>query len=118
MTVKFDLAKALPGIKVPNGAILVVSIRYAGQNPSSDTRGRTSPKTYDYAMMKAGGLWYVTGAGRSPQAATWTAVERWLEKDGREVVRVEIVTGIQRIWPPDVVEAEAEDPPYYALPSR
>lgn len=71
--------------KVPDGAILLVGVRY-GDNS----------KVFSYAMLKAGGYWYVTGSG--PQAASWAAVQRWLGKDGRVVDSVEVVTGKQLIW--------------------
>lgn len=103
MTVKF--LNDLDPRKMPNGVILVFSIRYAGDQPGGNTRGRTNPKIYDYAMLKSGGLWYVTGAGQSPQAAGWGAVEKWLTRNGREVVRVEIVTGQTTIFPVAVAEA-------------
>jgi hypothetical protein len=64
---------------VPDGGVLVVGIRYELS---------TSGRVYTFAMLKIDGLWYVTGSGKSPTAAGWLAVERWL-RDGREVVRVQ-----------------------------
>lgn len=86
----------------PNGAVLVFGISYAGMGPSEGNdanRGSAEPKIYTYAMIKAGGLWYVTGSGRVPIAAGWGAVERWLERDGRTVEWVETVTDRLRIYP-------------------
>lgn len=85
--------------KIADGSILVWHLRYESQLEADDRRGRADPLTYTYAMLKAGGLWYVTGAGRVPQAAGWGAVEKWLERDGRIVVRVELVTAQTPIWP-------------------
>lgn len=97
MTVKFKLNNA----KVPNGTILLFGIEYdRDEEPTPDaTRGRTEPKVFTYAFLKAGGLWYVTGSGQVPTAAGWGAVERWLERDGRRVVSVELVTEKRRVWP-------------------
>lgn len=112
MTVKF----ALDNSKVPNGTILVLGIRYETP-PDEDTRGRTQPKVYTYAAMKAGGLWYLTGAGKTPQAAGWTAVARWLERDGRVVDSVELVTTRSKIWPspgprgPAATSVTVDEPP-------
>lgn len=86
MTVKFTLKDSA----APDGTVLVFGIRYEGDNPT----------VYTYAMLKAGGLWYVTGgSGRVPTAAGWGAVARWLEKDGRVVEWVELVTEKRRVWP-------------------
>lgn len=93
--------------KIPNGTILVFHIRYTLQaEPDSEsTRGRTLPTVYTYAMLKAGGLWYVTGSGKVPVAAGWGAVERWLDREGREVVKVEVSTGMTTIWPVDTSQS-------------
>jgi hypothetical protein len=97
MDVKFKLDSR----KVPNGTVLVFGIRYENTDdePGGDTRGRTNPTVYTYAMLKAGGLWYMTGAGKVPQAAGWGAIERWLERDGRVVVSVKAMTGEVVLWP-------------------
>lgn len=100
MTVKFKLDSR----KVPNGTVLVFGIRYE-REPEGDTRGRTNPTVYTYAMLKAGGLWYVTGTGKVPVAAGWGAIERWLERDGRVVEWVDVMGEPTRIWP-----APAEEP--------
>ena len=98
MTVKFTLNSA----QVPDGTVLLFGIRYAA-DPEGVTRmssgASASAKVYTYAMLKAGGFWYVTGGGRTPQVAGWGAVERWLERDGREVVWVDHVTETARLWP-------------------
>lgn len=97
--------------KIPNGAVLIFYIRYdRALDDPDETRGRTNPKIYTYAMLKAGGLWYVTGSGRVPTAAGWGAVQRWLERDGRTVVRVDLMGAPLKIWPPDSAEAAAPDP--------
>lgn len=115
MTVKFRTEDMeLDPRRMPTGTVLLFDIRYAGTDESArqitgrDTRGRTEPKTYAYAMVKAAGVWYVTGSGKVPTAAGWGAIERWLERDGREVVRVQIVTGAQSIWPKPVEVATTE----------
>jgi hypothetical protein len=84
----------LDNSKVPNGTVLMMGIRY-DRAPVDDLdaqRGMVNPKVYSYALLKAGGLWYVTGSGKSPQAAGWGAVNRWLERDGRVVEWVKVAT--------------------------
>lgn len=80
---------------VPNGTVLLVGVSYegAGQTDLDTSRGRTAPKVFTYAMLKAGGLWYVTGSGKVPVAAGWGAVERWLSRDGRVVEWVKTSQG-------------------------
>lgn len=97
MSVKFKLESSA----VPGGTVLMFGIRYAG--PDSDGIERSAEeesKVYTYAMLKAGGFWYVTGGGRTPQVAGWGAVERWLERDGRVVEWVKAVTETVQLWPP------------------
>lgn len=108
MTVKFTLNNA----EVPNGTVLLFGIEYPGLVGG---RGDWAvPKVWTYAMLKAGDLWYVTGGGKTPQAAGWGAVERWLERDGRQVVSVKVVTETRRVWPmpsspcPDFVEVPVD----------
>ena len=81
---------------VPDETVLLFGIRY---EPEPDARPVSPPKTYTYVIMKAGGFWYVTGGGRTPQAAGWGAVERWLERDGRVVEWVRHVTETAQLWP-------------------
>lgn len=112
MTVNFTMKR----LKVPNDTVLLLGISYRrdepggdtremlqGVNyrsePGGDTRGRTNPKVFTYAALKAGGLWYLTGAGKAPQAAGWPAVERWLERDGRVVEWVKMAGEARTIWP-------------------
>jgi hypothetical protein len=90
MSVKFKLKSAA----VPDGTILLFGIRHE-REPGADTG---SPKIYTYAMLKAGGLWYVTG-GNTPTAAGWGAIERWLDRDGRVVEWVQAVTQTAQLWP-------------------
>ena len=73
----------------PEGTVLLFGIRYWD-----------NPKVFTYAMLKADGLWYVTGgSSQVPTAAGWGAVERWLEKDGRVVEWVRIVIETEQVWP-------------------
>lgn len=69
--------------KVPNGTLLMLGVGYQNEQPGGDLRGRTDPKVYTYALLKAGGLWYMTGAGQAPHAAGWPVVEKWLSRQGR-----------------------------------
>lgn len=85
---------------VAEGTILVFGIRY----PSSNSGG-----TYTYAGMKAGGRWYFTGKGRTPQDAGWGAVKRWLASDGRQVAWVKVATSLEMLWERDAV-ARANHP--------
>jgi hypothetical protein len=91
----------LDNSKIPNGAILLMGISYEGmgQTDLDTTRGRETPKVFTYAMLKAGGLWYVTGSGKVPVAAGWGAIERWLAKDNRLVEWVKVVTQTADLWP-------------------
>jgi hypothetical protein len=93
---------------VPNGQILIFGIQYPGlTEPSKDaTRGRTQPKTFTYAALKAGNLWYFTGGAKAPQAAGWGAIEKWLARDNRTVVWVSAVTQTETIY----AAPEPEDP--------
>jgi hypothetical protein len=96
MTVKFRLDSRT----VPEGTVLLFGIRYVGPDQEGISRmPEEEAKVYTYAMIKAGQFWYVTGGGRTPQAAGWGAVERWLERDGREVVWVRTVTQTVQLWP-------------------
>lgn len=94
----------LDNAKVPNGTILVFGISYPGmgQTDLDTTRGRQTPKVFTYAMLKAGGLWYVTGTGKVPQAAGWGAVMNWLARDNREVVWVKVASDLVDLWPSPV----------------
>lgn len=94
--------------KMPTGSILVLAVRYTDDEPTEDTRGRTNPKVYEYAFIKAAGVWHGSGSGKVPQAAGWGAIERWLERDGRDLVRIDMVTGQTGIWPP-IVETATND---------
>jgi hypothetical protein len=86
---------------MPDGVILVLSVRYLpgeGETPN--------PRIYSHAALKSGGYWYVTGAS-GPHMASWSAIERWLGRDNRELVRIEMATGARTIWPEPVGEAVA-----------
>lgn len=82
---------------VPDGTIIVLGIRYDGS---------VSGKTYDYTASKIAGRWYMTGTGKTPQDASWQAVNRWLAREGRHLVRAEVITSRRQIWP---VQVEATD---------
>lgn len=84
----------------PNGTILLLGISYPGlTEPSKDaTRGRTQPKVFTYAFLKAGNLWYGTGGAKVPQAAGWLAVVRWLDKDNRSVEWAKVVVETTDLW--------------------
>jgi hypothetical protein len=60
---------------------------------------QTSDKVWTYALLKAGGVWYVTGNGKAPVAAGWGAINRWLERDGRIVLWVKVGTGWTDLYP-------------------
>lgn len=91
----------LKNSEVPNGVVLLFGISYPGmdQTDLDTTRGRQTPKVFTYAMLKAGGLWYVTGTGRVPQAAGWGAVQRWLDADNRQVEWVRAAIEFKELWP-------------------
>ena len=77
---------------MPDGVVLVLSVCYRpneGEKPN--------PTIYEHAAIKSKGFWHLTGSG--PSAAGWGAVERWLERDNRELIRIEIQTGTKTIWP-------------------
>jgi hypothetical protein len=96
MSVRFTLDSRA----VPEGTVLLFGVKYAGPDQEGIAREPTEEaKVYTYAMIKAGGFWYVTGGGRTPQAAGWGAVERWLERDGRVVEWVRHVTETCQLWP-------------------
>lgn len=104
MDVKFKLDSR----KVPDGTVLVFGIRYV----SGDDEGpHSASRVFTYAMLKAGGVWYVTGSGKVPTAAGWGAVELWLDRDGREVVYVNAVAQTVTLWPlPPSPEGTAGQP--------
>jgi hypothetical protein len=103
MDVKFKLDSR----KVPDGTVLVFGISY-DREPGASARPE---KVFTYAMLKAGGLWYVTGGGNVPSAAGWGAVERWLERDGRVVKWVNAVAQTVTLWPlPPSPEGTAGQP--------
>jgi len=105
----------LDNAKVPNSTILLFGIEYPamGQTDLDTTRGRRTPKIFTYAMLKAGGLWYVTGTGKVPQAAGWGAVMNWLARDGRKVRWVKAATEMVDLWPPRVEGQAATGEPAY-----
>jgi hypothetical protein len=94
MPVKFKLdARA----HIPEGTVLLFGISYG---PGPDDRRAAEPKVYTYVIMRQGGLWYVSGAnGKTPQAAGWGAIERWLDRDGRVVHWIKHVTETETLWP-------------------
>ena len=71
MTVKFKLDSRA----VPDGTVLLFGIRYVGPDQEGIARmPEEEAKVYTYAMIKAGGFWYLTGGGRTPQVAGWGAI--------------------------------------------
>jgi hypothetical protein len=101
MTVKFTSDG-----KAPDGTLLIVGIRYdqaagaGGPRSLESARSARPPLIYTYAMLKASGLWYVTGgSGKVPTAAGWGAIQRWLDRDGRIVEWVKIVTETADVYP-------------------
>lgn len=88
----------LDSSKVPDGTVLMMGVQYEGQ---------TSDKVWTYALLKAGGLWYVTGNG--PVAAGWEAVSRWLARDGRVVKWVNVATTWAELWPAPVDTSQASE---------
>jgi hypothetical protein len=104
MDVKFKLDSR----KVPDGTVLTFGISYERDPGASPQAER---KVFTYAMLKAGGFWYVTGGGKVPTAAGWGAVERWLERDGRVVEWVNAVAQTVTLWPlPPSPEGTAGQP--------
>jgi hypothetical protein len=89
MVMEFD------GRSRPDGTVLMFAISYE-REPGADTG---SNKAYTYVMVKAGGLWYVTGSGKVPSAAGWGAVEKWLDRDGRVVQWIKAATDWADLWP-------------------
>lgn len=109
----------LDNTKVPNGTVMLMGIRYNGMTQADPdaSRGRQTPRIFTYALLKAGGLWYVTGSGKVPVAAAWGAVNRWLERDNRVVEWVKVATGWADLYPSPVeTDPGTEEPPYYNLP--
>lgn len=77
--------------KLPAGAVLILGIKYP------DMLGAEN-KIFEYAFIKAGGLWYGSGTGKTPQQAGWGAVENWLGKYNRKLVSVKLVTATEEIY--------------------
>lgn len=97
--------------KLPSGTVLFLGISYAGAR-TGDTRGRTEPKVYTYVALKQAGVWFFSGSGRVPQSAGWGAVENWLERDGRVLEWVKIVSELKDVYPaplPSSPAAEIEE---------
>jgi hypothetical protein len=92
-----DVKMALDPRTMPDGVVLVLSVRYENQ---------TTDKVWTYAALKTGGRWFLTG--NAPSDASWAAVERWLERDSRQLVRVEILTRALSIWPVPVAAASPD----------
>lgn len=53
-----------------------------------------TPKTYSYAMVKAGGKWYLTGPD-SPQAVTWARLIGWIKAKGALVHKLQTPTQME-----------------------
>lgn len=54
-----------------------------------------SPKTYNYAAVKVGALWVVTGA--DSQARSWEDMLTWLDRRGGEIVSMENATTWEKL---------------------
>jgi hypothetical protein len=100
---------------VPNGTVLMLGISYRNDEqaaltagPSDANRGMSQPKVFTYVGLKAGGLWYFTGTGKTPQAASWPAVERWLARDNRKLEWVNQASRWTHLWPLQTTGAGAE----------
>lgn len=95
-----NVKMALNPRTMPDGVVLILSVRYENQ---------TTDKIWAHAALKSGGRWFLTGS--APNDAGWTAVENWLERDGRQLVRIEILTQARSIWPVPVAAASPVDSP-------
>jgi hypothetical protein len=58
----------------PEGTVLMTGVKFPG-----------SDRVFTYALLKAGGFWYVTGSGKVPTNAGWGAVLNWLNRDEKTV---------------------------------
>lgn len=76
--------------KTPDGTVLIFGVKFHNQ--------RDPEMVWTYAALKAGGMWYVTGSGRTPQAAGWGAVAKWLDDPEKVVVSIELVTDRKTVW--------------------
>jgi hypothetical protein len=94
MTVEFKLDDR----QVPDGTVFLVGVAF----------DRIPDKTWTYSLIKAGGRWYTSGTGKSPQDAGWGAVNRWLNREGTQVVYIDAVTGRDRLWASEGVTAEGK----------
>jgi hypothetical protein len=83
-----------------DGSILVLSVRFRPEEDSPE-----NPTVYAHVAIKARGFWYLTG--KAPQAAGWGAIEGWLRRENRELVKVEIVTQTSTIWPSAIDTSQA-----------
>jgi len=93
---------------MPDGVILILNVRYSSPD------GPVNGTIYSHAALKSGGFWYLTGS-RAPQVAGWGAVERWLERDGRDLHSVKIMIGTKTIWPEPVEVAVADCTPDHGV---
>jgi hypothetical protein len=78
---------------LPDGTVLFLGISY------DSIRDPKARKVYTYAALKVTGVWYFTGTGKVPQAAGWGAVERWLERDNRNLEWVKIMSAVEDVYP-------------------
>lgn len=84
--------------QVPDGTILLAGITF----------DRIPDKVWTYSLIKAGGRWYTSGTGKSPQDAGWGAVQRWLAREGTTVAYIDAVTARDRLWASEGVTAEGK----------
>lgn len=76
---EIDLLLAEPPADV-EPAVLYLNIGYP------DT-----PKTYSYALIRAGAKWYLTGPD-SPQAVSWKSLVSWLKRKNCTIHHLRIAT--------------------------
>lgn len=84
MTVTFKLDSS----KVEDGTVLLVGIAYQTMRD----------KVWTYSIIKAGGRWYTSGTGKTPQDAGWGAIDRWLSDPVREVRWIRVVTQTELLF--------------------
>lgn len=99
--------------RVPDGTVLTMGIEFEGMGqtgPEKFVGYGPAPKIFTYTLLKAGGLWYVTG-GKAPQAAGWGAIVRWLERDNKRVHWVRLANGWTDVFPPRTDEEDQDRKP-------
>jgi hypothetical protein len=82
-----------------DGTVWLMGVQYR----SPDMEPEAREKVFEYAWIKANGLWFGSGSGKVPQAAGWGAVQRWLGERNRRLVWL-------RLMVQDVVVYDATGP--------